>query len=152
MRPLWIAITVAGVCSAAASAYASPTPTNEPRHEQIMLEADATAIAPSAEERAWRSARNEEMQARQQQRDAEIELLHAQLAAGPTPLEAHAIHQQIARIKADTELDLFEIQARFARLAGDEDGARRIEEFVAARRDALRDAAPTIFHVESREE
>jgi hypothetical protein len=152
MHPLWIAFTVVVVCSATGSAYGSPTPTNEPRHERVTLEADATAIAPSAEERAWRSARNEEMQARQQQRDAEIELLHAQLAAGPTPLQAHAIHQQIARIKVETELDLFEIQARFARLAGDEDGARRIEEFVAARREALRGAASTTSHVEPREE
>lgn len=152
MRPLWIAITVAVVCSATGSAHGSSISTNEPRHERVTLEADAIATTPSAEERAWRAARNEEMQARQQQRDAEIELLHAQLAAGPTPLEAHAIHQQIARTKVETELDLFEIQARFARLAGDEDGARRIEEFVATRREALRAPAPVMPLVERREE
>lgn len=138
MRSFRIALSIVIACSAAGSAHGSPAPTNEP--QRATLDAAALPSALSAEAHAWRVARNEEMQSRRLQRDAEIELLHARLAAGADPQEAHAIHREIARVKALADLDLLEIQARHARIAGHEDVALEIEANVAERRQRLLDA------------
>lgn len=137
MRAPWIALAVVTAVITARTAPAQPAP--QPV-EAISGEVDSVVIEP--DDKAWREARNAELASRRHLCDEEVARLSAGIGDGASAAGSFAIQRNIARVKEVAELDLLEIQARYARLAGRVDVALQVEQVVAARRERLRVEQP----------
>jgi hypothetical protein len=103
---------------------------------------DPAAAEAIAADLALREARNTELEARRLAGEEEVARLAADLAKGQTPEQELELHRRIARAKEDAQLDLFTIQAKYARLAGFEETALEIEAMVKVRQEARDGIAP----------